>query len=248
MGPLERLNNIAIIFAGGVGTRMGNPELPKQLMEVAGKPIFVYTLERFEKNPRIDAIYLVVALERIGEVRAVLENAGISKVRRIVVGGASAHASTFNGLLAAEDDGVPEEAVVIIHDGVRPIISNSLITQSVAQVLEKGSAITSIPAYETVGISRDANQIEAIPERSEMFALQGPQSFRLGKALKYNRIAEAEGRIGSFVDQAHLMNHYGEIVHLLPGIRSNIKITVPEDLDYFNFLVAVGRYEEIISA
>lgn len=240
------LKTIAVIFAGGVGTRMGNPNLPKQLMEVEGKPILRYTLELFQEHPTIDGIYLIVAKERVDTIWKLVNDGKLSKVQAVVEGGNSAHESIHNGLKAARADGVDDDAVVLIHDGVRPIISSGLISRNIAQVLELGSAITSIPAYETVAISRDGHQVEAVPNRAEMFALQAPQSFRLGKILAVNDKAADENKIGSFIDQAHLMSFYGEAIHLLQGIRSNIKITVPGDLDHFEFLVNSGKYKEII--
>lgn len=239
-------NTIAIIFAGGVGMRMGHPTLPKQLMEVAGKPILIHTLERFQEHKRIDSVYLVVGETQLITVSGLVEEYKLSKVVRIVAGGDSAHSSIYNGLKAAVADGIVGDAVVLIHDGVRPIVSEALITTNIKSVLEFGSGITSVPAYETVGISRDGSTIESVPERSEMYALQAPQSFRLERIYGVNERAEAEGKIGSFVDQAHMMDHYNEKVHLIEGIRGNVKITVPADYKYFTFLHQNGDYQQMI--
>lgn len=225
---------------------MGNPNLPKQLMTVADKPILIHTLERFEAHDKIDVVYLVVGENQLVATRKLLEEHNITKVRQIVPGGDSAHGSIVNGIFAAKEDGLDDDAIVLIHDGVRPILPADLITANIKSVLELGSGITSVPAYETVGISRDGRTVEGVPERSEMYALQAPQAFRLGRVMEVNKRAIADGKLGAFVDQAHLMNTYNEKIHLVRGIRGNVKITVPDDFRYFSFLCESGEYERIL--
>ncbi|MGO2061726.1 MAG: IspD/TarI family cytidylyltransferase [Microbacteriaceae bacterium] len=236
---------IAVVFAGGVGTRMGKA-VPKQLLEVGNKPILVHTLDQFQAHDTIDDVFLVVAEDQVESMKTVTAKFGIDKVRKIVAGGSSAHESIMNGLEAAVNDGVSSDSVVLIHDGVRPILPYDLITKNIKSVLEFGSAITSIPAFETVGISRDGVSIEGIPERSEMYVLQAPQSFRLGKIFSANQRAREDGKVGDFIDQAHLMNYYNEKLHLVDGMRGNIKLTTPNDLEYFSYLFSSGEYQNLL--
>lgn len=239
--------NIAVIFAGGVGSRMNHPSGPKQFIEVLGKPVIIYTLEHFERHPDIDAIYISCIKEGIGLMQSLVDKYEIKKVKSIVRGGGSAQESIFNGLVAArEDSDNGEDTCVLIHDGVRPIVNKKLIDDNIASVNDKGSAISSIPAFETVARSLDGGEVvDAVENRDFMYVLQAPQSFRLYDIHDVNSRAAEEGMMGRFIDQAHMMNHYGHNIHLVDSFRGNIKVTVPLDIAYFEFLLSSGQYEKI---
>jgi len=247
MAGAERPTGVAVIFAGGVGARMDHVDnLPKQFIEVRGKPILVYTLEHFQNHPEIDAIYFVSLADYIPHVEELVAKFGIDKVRAIVPGGDSAHASIANGLKRAVADGHPRDAVVLIHDGVRPIINGKLISDNIASVLQHVNGITSIPAFETVAKAWEGTAIvEEVTDRNKMHVLQAPQSFRLGDVHDVNIPAEVDALVGRFVDQAHLMHHYGRRLHMVSGLRGNVKITVPLDAVFFTFLVESGEHERI---
>lgn len=239
--------NIAVIFAGGVGSRMNHPDGPKQFIKVKGKPIIAYTLEHFQNHPGIDAIYVSCLEEGLDLMRELVDEHDLSKVKRIVKGGGSAQESIFNGLTAAmEDEDNDENTCVLIHDGVRPIINNKLINDNIASVQKFGSAISSIPAFETVASSLDGGQIvEKVENRDHMYVLQAPQSFRLHAIYAAHQKSIEEGMMGRFIDQAHMMNHYGHDLHMIEGFRGNIKVTVPLDLAYFTFLVESGEFTNV---
>ena len=239
--------NIAVIFAGGVGSRMNHPDGPKQFIRVNDKPIIVYTLEHFQNHPAIDAVYIACLEEGLDLVKGYVAEYGLDKVKSIVKGGDSAQASIFNGLDAAMADAENDETTcVLIHDGVRPIINNKLIDDNIASVREFGSAISSIPAFETVARSLDGGKtVDDVENRDLMYILQAPQSFRLGDIHSAHQRSISEGMMGRFIDQAHMMNHYGHDIHMIDGFRGNIKITVPLDLAYFNFLVSSGEFEAV---
>lgn len=241
-------SGVAVIFAGGSGARMGGQDgRPKQLIEVCGKPILAYTLEHFQAHPHVDSIYVVSLESCIPEVCHMMEVYGFGKVRAIVPGGTTAHASIVNGLRAALQDGADRESVVFIHDGVRPMINAKLIDDNFRSVVAHGNAISSIPAFETVASVRvDAAVVDEVADRSRMHVLQAPQSFRLGEVYDLNAVAERDGFIGRFVDQAHLMYHYGQRLHLVPGLRGNVKITVPLDVVFFTHLVESGEYKLLL--
>lgn len=242
-----RTRNIAVIFAGGVGSRMNHPDGPKQFIKVVDKPILAYTLEHFQSHPDIDAVYIATLQEGVDLTNQIVEKYGITKVKQVVRGGNSAQESIYNGLCAAmEDSDNGEDTCVLIHDGVRPIINKKLIDDNIASVHENGSAISSIPAFETVARSLDGGvTVEKVENRDLMYILQAPQSFKLYTIHSVHERSLEEGMMGKFIDQAHMMNHYGYDVHMIEGFRGNVKVTVPLDLTYFTFLVESGEFANV---
>lgn len=239
--------NIVAVFAGGTGSRMGHPDGPKQFLEVKNKPIIVYTLEHFQDHKDIDAIYISCIEGRILYMKELVNKYGLSKVRSVVKGGDSAQESIYNTLQAAiEDPNNNGKETVLIHDGVRPIINNRLINDNISSVHKYGSAISSIPAFETVAQSIDEGKtVDRVTARDLMYILQAPQSFNLRAIYETNRKALEDGLMGQFIDQAHMMNHYGQNLHMIEGFRGNVKITVPLDFSYFKFLVESGEFKDV---
>ncbi len=221
--------NLAIVFAGGSGVRMGSA-VPKQFLELCGKPGLAHTLELLERHPRMDGIYLVVSAEYADAAKALAERFRISKLRGVAAGGASAQESIYNGLkFAAERE--PLSSVVLLHDGVRPYVAPDVITANVDAVERYGSAITYTPCYETIVLSKDGAAIDAIPYRRESYTAQAPQGFRLGDILAaHERIRVRPEGYTDMVDQATICFTLGIPVHLVPGNRGNLKITTPEDI------------------
>ena len=141
--------NIAVIFAGGSGSRMHTKSRPKQFLEYNGKPIIIYTLELFDNHPQIDSIVVSCIESWIPFLEKMLKKFEITKVQRIVPGGETGQDSIYNGLSAAHDLSEGDNDVVLIHDGVRPLITEQTITDNIKKVCEEGSCITCIPATET---------------------------------------------------------------------------------------------------
>lgn len=221
--------NIAIVFAGGVGTRMGS-EIPKQFLELNGKPVLAHTLGLFERHPRIDGIVLVVSPKYFDDCRALAEKYGISKLHAIAACGDSAQSSIYNGLVSAAKD-FPPETTVLLHDGVRPYLEPQVIDANIDAVETFGSAVTYTPCYETIVLSKDGREISAMPYRKESYTAQAPQSFRLGEILAaHERIRARPEGYADMVDQATICFTLGIPVHLVPGNRGNVKITTPEDI------------------
>lgn len=221
--------NLAIVFAAGVGSRMGS-ETPKQFLELAGKPVLAHALGLFEDHPLVDGIYLVVAETHTERVLEIVRQYGVSKFRGLVTGGASAQESIYAGLrFVAEREGT--DSVVLLHDGVRPYVLPEVITANIESVLARGNAVTYTPCYETIVLSRDGVEIRDIPVRRESYTAQAPQSFRLGDILAaHERIRARPEGYADMVDQATICFSLGIPVHLVPGNRGNVKITTPEDL------------------
>lgn len=227
--------NIAIIFAGGSGIRMGTG-MPKQFLKVSGQPIIVYTLEIFDDSPDIDEIYVACKEEYIHELEKYIERFQISKVKKIVPGGTTAIRSIYNGLTAAAQDN-DSDSIVLIHDGVRPFIPQSLIKKNIDCVCEHGSAITCTPMFETPIRSESGEMIGEVIPRSVMFTAQAPQSFRLGEIIAAYDEMLAKGEADKLVDSCSIYKKTGHEVALVRGNRGNIKVTTPVDLYLFRGLL-----------
>lgn len=220
--------NIGVIFAGGVGKRMNSRVKPKQFINVYGKPIIIHTLEIFEYHEEIDAIVVACLESWIPYLQELLEKFNIHKVVKIVPGGASGQESIYNGLVAAEEVAGGEKSIVLIHDGVRPLIHAKTITDNIASVREHGSAITSVKVKETVLVVSEDNSIDSVPKREDTRLARAPQSFYLDEILAAHR-KSMEEQLPGFIDSCSLMQHYGKKLYLIEGPQENIKITTPDD-------------------
>lgn len=219
--------NIGLIFAGGSGVRMNTKGMPKQFLQMNGKAIIIHTLEYFERCKDIDAIVVVCLEEYIEYLQSLLSANRITKVKRIVPGGKCGQESIYHGLCAAEEiaDG---EDIVLIHDGVRPLISEELLSSSIQMVKEKRNAITVTPATETIVQTENGETISNIIDRKSCYIAKAPQSFYLKDILKVHRQAIVDNKCDC-IDSASLMREYGYSLNLLEGSNENIKITNPSD-------------------
>lgn len=222
--------NIAVIFAGGIGKRMNSNGIPKQFLQLNGKEIIIYTLELFEENKNIDAIIVSCLEEKIDELKSLVKKYNLTKVKFIVKGGKTGQESIYNGLSCAEKISHSENDIVLIHDGVRPLIKNMTIDDCIKGIKYNGSAITVSPAIETI-INTDENQIKNILSRDTCFMARAPQGFYLKDILVCHRKAREENK--EFIDSASLMANYGYKLHIVEGPSENIKITTP--IDFFMF-------------
>ena len=220
--------NIGVIFAGGIGQRMKTTKRPKQFLEMHGKPIIIYTLEIFEQHPEIDAIVVACVQDWIPYLEELLARFHITKVKKVVPGGDTGQMSIYNGLAAAKEVAGDEKSIVLIHDGVRPLINADVITNNIQSVKEHGSAITSAVVKETIMVVKDDNSIDYVPDRSHSRVAKAPQSFWLEDILSVHQRAQQEG-IFDFIDSCTMMKHYGYNLYLIDGPYENIKITTPDD-------------------
>ena len=221
--------NICVIFAGGFGTRMHTKDKPKQFLEVYGKPVIIHTLEHFEKCEDIDAIVIACIEEWIPYLRNLLFSYRINKVYKIVPGGETGQMSIYNALCSAEEVAKDEKSVVLIHDGVRPLINSELLSQNVECVKKYGSCITTGVVKETVVVTDESEGIVGIPNRADCRMAKAPESFWLDEILAVDRKAISEG-VTSAYDSCCLMNDYGYKLHMLDGPAENIKVTTPDDI------------------
>lgn len=215
----------ALIPAAGMGTRMGAGS-NKQYLLLGGMPILAHTLRVFEQAPFIEGIYLVSPQQEIPFCRSeVVERYGFSKVRGIVAGGAERQYSVMNGLNAME--GIGQDDLVLIHDGVRPFIAVETIRAAATAAHEFGGAVVAVPVKDTVKVVHDG-VITETPPREQLWLAQTPQAFRFGLIHAAHASAAAEGFLGT--DDASLMERQGFRPRIVTGDYRNIKITTPEDM------------------
>ena len=220
--------NIGVIFAGGVGKRMNSRVKPKQFLNVYGKPIIIHTLEVFDSHPDIDAIVVACLEEWIPYLQELIEKYNLKKVKIIVPGGRSGQESIYHGLQAAKQVAGQEKSIVLIHDGVRPMIYKKTIDDNLQSVREHGSAITSVAVKETVLVVSEDNSIKEVPNRKDTRLARAPQSFYLDEIIGLHRRAITEGK-DDFIDSCSMMQYYGHKLYLIDGPQENIKITTPDD-------------------
>ncbi len=232
----------ALIFAGGTGRRMNTRSKPKQFLELHGKPIIIYTLEHFEYHDWIQNIVVVCVEGWIKELEGLLKRYGITKVRKIVSGGETGHDSIYLGLEAMKNF-MNEDDIVLIHDGVRPLINQGLITENIEAVKKYGNAITCEAARESVVCSMDGEHVSNVPPRSQMYTAKAPQSFFYGDVLHLYEMAHEDG-IRS-IDSSHLCSLYHKPMHLVPSTKNNIKITEPADFYIYRALYEALEGQQI---
>lgn len=232
--------NIAMLIAGGTGNRM-HQDIPKQFLTVNEKPVIIYTLEVFQKHPAIDEI-IVVCLEGWEQILwAYIRQFNITKVTAVVPGGACGQESIYNGLKVLEKTHVPDD-IVLIHDAIRPMVSEEIISDCINKAVEFGSAIAAIPCAEAMLVSENQEDSGQIYNRDHLKRTQTPQGFHLGKLMDiHNRALDAG--IRNSVASCTLMIEMGEQVHFSKGSEKNIKLTTVEDIDIFKALLLAKRAE-----
>lgn len=219
--------NYALIFAGGVGLRMNSKALPKQFLQINSKPIIIHTIEHFDEHPEIDAICVVCVSEWLDHMRIFLEKYNIRKVCRLVAGGKSALESQYLGLKAIGENAGKDD-IVLIHDGVRPMVDEKTITECIASVRKYGSGVCVAPATETVVRVDDNGFIQSTVLRSECMLARAPQAFYLPDILRVHDQAVRDQN-HNFIDSTTMMLAYHEKVHIVQGSEENLKVTTPAD-------------------
>jgi len=234
--------NYALIFAGGTGQRMNSKSKPKQFLELHGKPILIHTLEYFEKHEMIDGICVVCLEKWHDELQMLLRRYGISKVKWVTKGGATGHDSIYNGLLVMSRDCKADD-VVLIHDGVRPLITEELITENIEAVYKYHTAITVEASAETVVSIGQDGQIRDVPPRAEMNIAKAPQSFFFGDIAEVHELAQRDGY--KSIDSCDLMHHYGRSLHSVKSTPYNIKVATPSDFYVFRAIYEARENSQI---
>lgn len=232
----------ALIFAGGTGQRMNSKSKPKQFLELHGKPILIHTLEYFENHSMVDNICIVCVEGWQKELRKSIKKYDMEKVRWIVTGGETGHDSIYNGLKVLEGE-CKKDDIIIIHDGVRPLISEELITTNIETVKKYGNSITVEPAPETVASITTDGRIDTVPNRNLMRIAKAPQCFYYRDIMDaHNKAMEENFKA---VDSCHLMNRYGYELHTVESTPYNIKIATPSDYYVFRALFEARENSQI---
>lgn len=232
----------ALIFAGGTGKRMNSRSKPKQFLELHGKPIIIYTLEHFEYHEEIANIIIVCLSDWITELKGLLKRYDITKVTKIVPGGETGHDSIYNGLTAMSESSRDED-IVLIHDGVRPLIKEDLITENIEAVEKYGNAITVERARESIVRCVDGKTVSEVPPRDQMYTAKAPQSFKYGEIMRLYEQAKADGI--KTIDSSHLCSIYKIPMHIVISTSNNIKITDPADYYIFRALYEAMEGQQI---
>jgi 2-C-methyl-D-erythritol 4-phosphate cytidylyltransferase len=239
---MAKFKSIALIPAAGMGKRMG-ASINKQYLQLNGMPIVARTISVFEQSPLIDAIYLVIPAEEIPFCQQhVVEACGFGKIVAIVPGGRERQNSVMNGLTAMREH-VSDDDIVLIHDGVRPLVTENMLRESIITASLHDGALVAVPVKDTIKTVHDDIVCDT-PCRRSLWQAQTPQTFRFGKIFSAHLSAEAEGFSGT--DDASLIERSGGKVHIIRGDYRNIKITTPEDLILAEAFLAVMERERIL--
>lgn len=231
----------AVIFAGGVGARMKSVDTPKQFLEVDGKPIIIRTLENFQYHSQVDEIVVSCLEAWIPNLNELVNKHNLTKVRAIVPGGENGHGSIHNGLLEVDKEALPDD-IVLICDGVRPLLSEKLISDAISNAKEHETAVPVTRSIDSVLESRDGQTCGKSLPRGEMFITQAPQGYTMRKIMWAHAEAQRRG-ITNPISSSELLIELGEKVHIFIGDRDNIKATTPEDLRFLRAYYYYRRYE-----
>lgn len=224
--------NIAIIIAGGVGSRMGQ-DIPKQFINVYDKPVIIYTLEGFQKHPLIDAIEVVCIDGWHDVLWAYAKQYGIDKLKWVVSGGKTGQESIRNGVYNLEDK-INADDVVVIHDGIRPLVEETVLSDVIVKCKQYGNAVTSMPYNEQIFVIDDEFSTTKYIPRETLRRVSTPQAYKFGKLdEKYHEAFEKEiGIYGSSYTNT-MMVELGERLYFAAGSDKNIKLTTKDDLEIF---------------
>lgn len=235
--------NIAIVLAGGTGTRVG-ADIPKQFIEVMGKPILAWTLERFEGNAEIDAIEVVCHHDWLDETKAIVSRYGFSKVRWYTLGGETFQESTLNGVYALRDELSPDDIAVITF-GVSPMTTDDVVNDSIRIAREHGNAISAEDSPLCTCIKDDELSTTQNLIRETIKGFSNPWTFRYGELVETYDVALQKGILGEV--EPHTTSVYlalGKRLWFSKSNGHNFKITLPEDLERFEGLLLLKRARE----
>lgn len=228
------MKNIAVILAGGSGRRIGG-NIPKQFLSINGKTVLEYSITAFQKNQMIDEIVIVTNSSFLEETRAIIKTPRYSKVSKILIGGAERHHSTLSALKAFE----MTECNLIIHDAVRPLVTEAMITNVIQALTTCEACTTAVQTTDTILESDPEKQyISSIPNRNFLYNVQTPQAFRRHTLQKAYHLALQDPDFHSTDDCGVVKKYLPETpIKIIAGCSSNIKLTYPEDIPFIEHLL-----------
>lgn len=233
--------NYALIIAGGSGNRMGQ-DIPKQFMHIDGAPVIIHTMKAFEQHPDIDGIAVVCLTGWETVLQSYANQFNITKLKWIFPSGKTGFDSIHNGIYGLKEQGCKDENLVLIHDAVRPLLSQEIISSNIAICKAYGYAITGIQCREAILKSDDGFTTTTSIPRDTLIRTQTPQTFRLGNIIGAHEEAKEKG-ITNSVASCTLIAELGSerVMHIVPGSEKNIKITTVEDIDMIKALMHTSR-------
>ena len=234
--------NIALIIAGGFGNRMGQ-DIPKQFMYVDGCPIIIRTMQCFQRHADIDVIAVVCLKGWETVLQAYANQFSIEKLKWIFPGGNTGMESIHNGIYGLKDVGCGNNDLVLIHDSVRPLLGQDIISNNIATCQAYGYAITGIKCREAILESEDGFTTSVSIPRDKLIRTQTPQTFRLGNIIEVHEEAKEKGIIESVASCTLVAEIGGREMHIVPGSEKNIKITTVEDLEILKALMHTSKDE-----
>lgn len=234
------MSNVALVIAGGSGNRMGQ-DIPKQFMHVDNCPIIIHTLTAFQQHPDIDSIAVVCLNGWETVLQSYANQFCITKLHHIFPGGQNGQQSIYNGITGLKKCGFDDEDLVLIHDGVRPLVSQDIISSNIAICQAYGYAITGIQCREAILESEDGFTTSISIPRDKLIRTQTPQTFRLKNILEVHRIAKENGIVNSVASCTLIAELNLADMHIVPGSEKNIKITTTEDLEILKALMHTSK-------
>ncbi len=231
-----------VVLAGGIGSRMGNVEKPKQFLELGGKPIIVHTIEKFVIHPGFEKVLVLSPRAWVGYtedmIRRFLPKEKQEQVK-VLEGGATRNETIMNAIRFIESAGdLDEDTLIVTHDSVRPFVTHRILEENIRYAQQYGACDTVIPATDTIVESTGEEKITSIPNRRYMYQGQTPQTFRAKRLQEiYNAMSDEEKDI--LTDACKILVLKGEHVHLVQGEVSNIKITYPYDITVAKALLGI---------
>lgn len=236
--------NIALLTAGGTGNRMGQ-DIPKQFMCIDNKPVIIYTLQAFQEHPEIDAIAVVCLSGWEVILQAYANQYRITKLKWIFQGGSSNQESIFNGLSGLKECGCNDKDIVIVHDGVRPLVSDKIISDNISTCREFGYAVTGLVCKEVIMEIKNGLVLPIEIPRERLVRTQTPHTYHLGDLLAAHKEAAKRG-INDTVAPCDMMAKIGEHdQHIVAGSEKNgLKLTRPEDVDIFKSLIELDSLKK----
>ena len=236
--------NIAVILAGGVGARLG-AGIPKQFIEVLGKPVIVYTIEKFNSHHEIDAIEVVCVEDYIDTLKSLVDQYHLDKVKYIVKGGADFQHSVINGVNGLKETATDDD-VVLIHWAASPFISHEEISDAIKVCKDKGNCIAAFPAYLLYGFKSESEvSSKKILDRDSIMVMNAPQCFKYCYVKQLYEEAEQTGMIDKVEPHTtSLMYALGREIFFSKGNQNSIKITTKEDIDMFLGYLLAEKYKE----
>lgn len=239
----NRQMNYAIILAGGIGSRVG-ANVPKQFVEILGKPVLAYTIEAYQNHPEIDGIEVVCVKNYEDTLREMIDRYGLTKVKWICQGGATFQDSVYNGVLNLEGK-IDKNDIVMVHYGAAPFTTAEIISDGIKVCKEHGSSVSVTPCFQLMGSNDGNGESKSWVDRDKYVQLACPQSYRFqyicdiyDEAMEKNLLSKVEPHTTS------LMYMMGKTLYQSYGDQSNIKITTKEDLDMFEGYVLMRMYRE----